>query len=127
MKLVIDTSILIDYLRNGSKGEEFFENKTVDQQFFLPTIVLFELFSGESTQNQDTVGKIRKFIRYFPRIELTESIAKKAGEIYRDIDKHLDVPDYIIAASAFEIHAQVVTLNQKHFQKIPGLNLYALS
>lgn len=126
MKLILDTSILIDYLRNGVLGEQFFERKTPQQQFFLPTIVLFELFSGQSTQDLDTITKIKKFIGYFPRIDLTESIARRAGEIYRDVSHELDVPDYIIAASALEINGTVVTLNKKHFQKIPHLDLYSL-
>ena len=126
MKLILDTSILIDYLRNGSKGEKFFEDKTPQQQFFLPTIVIFELFSGQSTQSQETINKIKKFIRYFPRIDLTETIARRAGEIYRDVSHALDVPDYIIAASALEIDAEVVTLNKKHFEKIPRISLYPL-
>lgn len=124
MKLVIDTSILIDYLRNGPVGVRFFEEIRQETTFFLPTVVIFELFSGQSTQNVHAVEKIERFIAYFQRIELTEKIAKRAGGIYRDTVKTLDVPDYIIAASAFEIGGTVVTINRKHFEQIPGLSLY---
>lgn len=126
MKYVLDTSILIDYLRHGVTSERFFEEKKQLVSIFLPTIVIFELFSGKSTQNSNTVKTIENFIKFFSRIELDEAIAQKAGELYRQIGKRIDVPDYIIAASALSIGGTVVTLNKKHFDQIPNLPLYPL-
>lgn len=126
MKYVIDTSILIDYLRHGPVGESFFEAKKDTEQIFIPTIVIFELFSGKSTLNLDTVKTIETFIKFFPRIELNNEIARRAGELYRDIGKHIDAIDYIIAASALDLGGTVVTLNRRHFEQIPGLDLFDL-
>lgn len=126
MKLVLDTSIIIDYLRNDKRGVAFFNKEQEDIAFYLPTIVIFELFSGKSTQNFAKLKIIIDFIRYFQRIELTESIAERAGQIYRDISTTLQVPDYIIGASALEIGGMVVTLNRKHFEQIPNLAIYPL-
>lgn len=36
----------------------------------------------------------------------------------------MQVLDYIVAASALQIGRVVLTLDKKHFEKIPGLNLY---
>ena len=124
MKLVLDTSIIIDYLRNGQTGINFFDNIAEDVIFFIPTIVIFELFSGKSTINPEKLNKILDFMESFQRVELTETIAQRAGELYRDISTTLQVPDYIIAASTLEIGGEVVTLNKKHFMEIPNLKLY---
>lgn len=124
MKLVVDTSILIDYLRNGQRGVAFFEERK-EAKFFLPTIVIFELFSGKSTYDTEVRQKIMTFLKYFQRVELTEEIARRAGELYRDVSKTLQTPDYIIAASALEIGGTVATLNRKHFEEIPNLSLYS--
>ena len=126
MKLVIDTSILIDYLRDGPKGEQFFEAAREEAKFFLPTIVIFELFAGKSTQDANVRQKITAFVKYFERIELTEVIAERAGELYRDVSKTLNVADYIVAASALTMGGTLVTLNNKHFEQIPHLPLYPL-
>lgn len=126
MKLVLDTSIIIDYLRNGKQGIEFFNKERAISEFFLPTIVIFELFSGKSTLNITALEIVNDFIKFFQRIELNENIAERAGKIYRDSTTFLQVPDYIIGASALEINAQVVTLNKKHFAQIPNINLYPL-
>lgn len=128
MKLVIDTSILIDHLRGGLLWKNLLDEiEEKNSELFVPTIVLFELFSGRSTRQSTASVKINKLLRDFQRIELTEEIAKRAGELYRDIKKTLQVPDYIIAASALEMGGIVVTLNRKHFEQIPHLALYPMN
>jgi len=126
MKLVLDSSIIIDYLRNGPIGVSFFEEKRKDDQFFLPTIVIFELFSGKSTNNSRIVKIINDFLHYFERITLTEVLANRAGKLYREVPQKLSVSDYLIAASALEINGEVVTLNKKHFELIPSLKIYPI-
>jgi predicted nucleic acid-binding protein len=126
MRLVIDTSILIDYLRGGTLWEELVRNLKKDTEIYLPTIVVFEIFSGKSTSNPKIAKEINNFLAYFQRIELTEDIAIRAGELFRDVNRNLGAPDYIIAASALELNATVVTLNKKHFEQITNLNIYPL-
>ena len=46
MKIIVDTSILIDNLRGGDKWNKFQEKVDEDSEIFLPTIVVFELFLG---------------------------------------------------------------------------------
>ena len=127
MKLVVDTSILIDYLRGGKIGSELFDRiEKQNGELFIPTIVIFELFSGKSSDNHSVLIKITNFIHNFKRIDLTEEIAIRAGKMYKQLGKQIGPQDYIIAASALEIGGTVVTLNKKHFQNIPGLPLYPL-
>ncbi|MBI2039880.1 type II toxin-antitoxin system VapC family toxin [Candidatus Microgenomates bacterium] len=127
MKTVFDTSIFIDYLRGGTISDEVFDQiEKQNAQLFIPTIVIFELFSGNSTKNSSVRIKITNMIQSFKRIELTEEIAMMAGKLYREIGKQVSTQDYIIAASALSIGASVLTLNQKHFQQIPGLDLYKI-
>lgn len=127
MKLIVDTSILIDKLRGGRKWDNFLENLDNGVELYLPSIVIFELFSGLSSKKTQVSFKIFSFRKFFSEIDLTFEIAKRAGELNRDIAGNLDLPDYIIAASAIEIGAQVVTLNKKHFSKISGVSIYETS
>ncbi|PIU28353.1 VapC toxin family PIN domain ribonuclease [Candidatus Woesebacteria bacterium CG07_land_8_20_14_0_80_44_9] len=127
MKLVVDTSILIDKLRGRRKWDSFLENLDGGAELYLPSIVIFELFSGLSSKKAQISLKIFNFRKFFSEIDLTFEIAKRAGEMNRDIAGNLDLPDYIIAATAIEIGAQVVTLNKKHFSKIPGVSVYETS
>lgn len=127
MKIIFDTSILIDYLRGATTGEEVFDQiEKQNAQPFIPTIVIYELFSGKSTKNSSVRIKITNMIQDFRRIELTEEIAMIAGKLYREIGKQVSTQDYIIAASALSIGGTVLTLNKKHFQQIPGLEIYQI-
>ena len=124
MKIVVDSSMLIDYLRGGTKWGEFVVNVEKEAELILPTIVIFELFSGQSTKNSQKKQDMIDFINKFQRMDLSEDIAVRAGELSRDIKFKMEVPDYIIAASALRIDAQVLTLNIKHFRQIPNLRIY---
>lgn len=124
MKLVLDTNIFIDKLRGGTKWDEFLSNVDKDSEMFLPTIVVFELFSGLSSKQKSTVKEINELKKYFRQVDLTWNVARRAAEIHRDHPQSIDAFDCIIAATAMEIGAQVVTLNKKHFQKIPGIGVW---
>lgn len=127
MKLVVDTNILIDNLRGGTILDNLLDTlKEKEIELLIPTIVVFELYSGKSTKEAKTAEIIEKLLRNFQRIEFTEKIAKRAGELFRDVNKSLGVSDYIIAASALEINATILTLNAKHFEQIPHLPIYPL-
>jgi predicted nucleic acid-binding protein len=126
MKLIIDSSILIDYLRGGTKWQDFLNEVPRNAELFLPVIVIFELFSGKSTKKASVTKQISNLLKQFAYIELSETIAIKAGQLSRDIGSHIDPTDYIIAASALDIGGTVVTLNKKHFEQIPGLDLFDL-
>ena len=124
MKLVCDTSILIDKLRGGKKWDEFLAGVGNDVELYLPSIVVFELYSGQSSKNKEVEKHLSRVVGHFEVVELTRKISKIAGEIYRDQAKDLEVPDYIVAATALEMDAEVVTLNKKHFNKIEGLRIF---
>lgn len=127
MKIVIDTSILIDLLRGGERWNEFLEEvEKRNLELFIPTIVIYELFSGKSSKDPHVKSVITNLVRDYKRIELTELIAIKAGELSRETTSNIGVSDYIIAASALEIGGTVLTLNKKHFAQIPGLPIYPI-
>lgn len=124
MKLVIDSSILIDKLRDGKQWDMFVSAVEKGAELLLPTAVIFELYSGSSTRRGRVEKKIRLMLKFFQRVDLTEGIAKHAGMLFRDAKERVSLADYIIAATALEMGAEVVTLNKKHFEKIPGVRIF---
>lgn len=127
MKLVVDTSVLIDHLRGGKYSVVIFDRiEKQSAELLIPTIVIFELFSGKSAQDKLIMAEITELIHDFKRIDLSEEIAILAGELNRKTGKQISPQDYIIAASALSIGGAVLTLNTKHFEQIPHLSLYPL-
>jgi len=127
MNYIFDTNIIIDALRQNKKARQLFVDfDGALDNLFISSITAFELFSGKSSKDTTQSERITKLLSHFTEIDLNWKISKLAGEIYRDKVKGLEVPDYIIAATAMEIGAQVVTLNKKHFTQIPNLMIYQL-
>lgn len=125
MKLVVDSSILIDHMRGGLHWLDFLRNVDPNVTLLLPTIVLFELYAGKSARDQQVQKSIMTLVQKLQKVDLTEDIALEAGRIYREMNIGLQAPDYIIAATARRLDAQVLTLNKKHFERISGLVLYS--
>jgi predicted nucleic acid-binding protein len=126
MKVIVDSSVFIDSLRGGRKGDAIFDGiEKENAEMLIPTVVIFELFSGQSTKDPVIKKKITALIRNLKRVELTEEIAMRAGELYRQFGKRIGVSGHIIAASALEIGASIATLNKKHFEQIPHVSLYS--
>ena len=124
MKFIIDTSLVIDKLRGGSRWDTFLRVVEKDAELFLPTVVIYELYSGQSTKQQTIRNKIQDLVKFFQRVDLTGTVAKRSGELYRDAKEHFSLADYVIAATAMELGAEVVTLNKKHFEKISGVRIF---
>ena len=126
MRLIVDTDIIIDHLRGGVIWENILESINKDCEFYIATVVIPELFSGRSTIDDEVSIKILDFLQIFNEIDLNKDIAKKAGELFRDVNRNLGIADYIIAASALVTGSTIITLNKKHFEQIPRLIIYPL-
>lgn len=125
MKVVADSSVIIDYLRSG-KGV-FLDltlaarSKSID--LYIPTVVLLELWEGESMNNKSVEISINRLLNIAKSMPLSDQIAKDAGKIIRK--KFVtDFIDSVIAATAVYLEAEIATLNVKHFVKVPNLEIY---
>ena len=122
--LLVDTSILIDYLRKKNKRKTEFYKIVGNYNLFVSTITLFELYAGaKDEQEMRDVNNITEYLEILP---FTTNTAKKAGEIYRilrDKNKVIEAKDLFIAATALSHDFPIMTLNVKHFDRIPELSV----
>lgn len=120
MKIVIDTSIYINFLRTSKGLFPEIVNKSV---IYTPTIVVLELYAGGSASNTKVIEQIKRLIGPTKIIDLTRQISETAGNLLRD-KSVLDPEDAIIAATALYLDAELATENKKHFSKVKGLKLF---
>lgn len=115
-KLLIDTDVLIDYLRNHPLAVEYLENLTAD--LLISSITVAELYTGVREGKERE--QLKNFLHIFEIIPITTEIAVLGGLCRRDYGKShgVGLADAIIAATAEIQQASIVTLNQKHFQHI---------
>lgn len=121
-EFVVDTAILVDHLRGFEPAKiviEKIRNKEI--KGYISSVTEAELFSGEDIKVKTKEQKLTKLIELFEKIILTNEIAQKSGEFKREYD--VEIPDAIIAATAFHQKCKLLTRNTKHFEKIKEIEV----
>jgi len=127
MTIVLDTSVIVEQLRtlSGVFSDIVREGKQNTSEKFtiiVPTVVIYELWSGLSSTRKDQQEKIEFILNISKIVDLTQPVAKVAGSLRRK--KYCDGIDAIVAATTLEHNAYLATLNTKHFKDVPGLKLW---
>jgi tRNA(fMet)-specific endonuclease VapC len=119
---ILDTDILVDYLRLHPPALRFFK-KLEDKDRKICFLSQFELLQGCDRKIEEQ--KIGSFLKHFKIIPLTGAIAKTALQTYRTNrwKAYLDIVDSFIAATALAHKLTVVTRNMKHYRQIPGIKV----
>lgn len=117
--LLIDTDVLIDFLRGHRKAVSFIKKNS--SRIILSSIVVAELYAGVKGDKEQAV--LEKFISLFHIVPVNAEIAQVGGLYKRDYGRShgVGLADAIIAATAFAEDAELKTLNVKHYPMIKGL------
>jgi hypothetical protein len=115
-KLLIDTDVLIDYLRGYSKAVHYLEN--VRDSLLLSSITVAELYAG--IKNEEEENALTPFLQLFQIISVDEKIAAMGGYLRRDYGKShgTGLADALIAATALSHKARLITLNTRHYPMV---------
>jgi hypothetical protein len=123
MRLVLDTSVLIDHLRGRpiaatelipqaiARGDELWSSSVVRAE------VLAAMRPGEEAATRD-------LLRLVSWVDVDESVSEAAGALgrrYLGAHPGTEVADLIVAALAQELDAELKTTNIKHFPMFRGL------
>lgn len=123
--VVVDTSILIDYLRRPLEKTPFkeFIKQNPAEKLSISILTIQELYAGKSSKESKKETFFLKIISKMEILSYTHGIAKLAGELTRDYNTNLEFPDAAIAATAVLNKAKLFTLNKKDFKGIKKLKL----
>jgi hypothetical protein len=122
--VIIDSSYLFDLMAGDpdafSKGTELVENGEMQ---WLPTPVVAETYYGVATARSDTTEQeVRNRLLGYPRIDVDERIARKAGELLVAADDRSEGNAGVranvgyIAAMADVLGETVLTDNVREFE-----------
>jgi predicted nucleic acid-binding protein len=117
--MLIDTDILIDYLRGHPNAVSFIEQNIDD--LVVSAVSVAELYQGVREGHERT--KLSRMISALTVLPLTHEIAETAGIFRRDYRDSIGcgLADYMIAATASEHHLALATLNDKHFRMLSSV------
>lgn len=113
-KLLIDTSVIIDYLRGLPKAINYIE-KQIHHNLMISTISIAELHAG--IRNDTEEKQMTQFLSLFTPISLDNAVGEMAGKLLSQYyNSHtIGLADACIAASSIVHQAQLITLNTKDF------------
>lgn len=127
---LLETSFVIDFLQTKPQALALMRVLEREGELGTNSICLGELYEGAlySTKREISLMGLDDFINGLNIIwDVDISIAKEFGRIRGFLRKEgiaIDDMDTFIAATCLIHDATLVTFNQKHFRRIPGLKIY---
>lgn len=114
--MLVDTDILIDYLRDRPEAVSFLETNV--DEVSISAVSVAELYQGVREGQERT--KLSRMISALVVLPLTGEIAETAGLYRRDHRNQTGcgLADCMIAATASEHGLELATLNGRHFKML---------
>lgn len=121
MTILVDTSVIIDYLRGDRGAEKILEGERTVAALHASEITRIEVLAGMRANEE---GETRSLLSIFIWHPVDTVIAERAGELGRRwLASHqtIDSADLAIAATAMVTGCELLTCNVKHFPMFAGL------
>ena len=121
MKL-LDTSVAIDHLRGTPPAVDLLRGLIeVEESLLASEVVRFELLAGVREKEIDALERFFSAISWVPVGEEVARAAATLAQHHRRSHSGIDDADYLIAATALLLEAELLTTNVRHFPMIAGL------
>ena len=123
MRLVLDTSVLIDHLRGRPKAAAEIIPRAIARgdELWSSYVVRAEVLAGMRNVEE---AATRDLLRLLTWVDVDESLSEAAGALGRRfLASHpgIEVADLIVAALAQHLDAELKTTNVKHFPMFKAL------
>ncbi|MBK6847335.1 MAG: type II toxin-antitoxin system VapC family toxin [Proteobacteria bacterium] len=122
MKVLVDTSVLLDHLRGRAHAAELLMRSVrAGAALWSATVVRTEILAGMREGEERATNALLGALRWQA---LTIEIADHAGRLarrYLRSHPRVDTVDYVVAATALTLGASLLTQNVKHFPMFDGL------
>ena len=122
---LIDTDILIYNLRNHDLVNENFRRNAKEKKV-ISVINYGELYFGakKSKYSAKNLATVKRIGEIFEIIDIDKTIMENFGELKTQLQskgRTIADLDLIIASTALSLNYILVTNNERHFNKVPGL------
>jgi predicted nucleic acid-binding protein len=119
---LLDTTVAVDHLR-GDDSAVALLRRLVDEEepVCASELVRFELLAGV---REEELEALEQFFSALSWIPVDESVSRTAGVLarrHRKAHGEIDDVDYLVAATALALDAELLTTNVRHFPMLSGL------
>jgi predicted nucleic acid-binding protein len=119
---LLDTSVAIDHLRGSAPAVDLLSDLISSGEPVLASeVVRFELLAGVREKEIDALERFFSALSWVP---VGEEVARAAGSLaqsHRRSYSGIDDADYLIAATALLLDADLLTTNVRHFPMVERL------
>ena len=125
-KILIDTDVIIDFLRGYKKRIKTIFEKIGKKEItaYISTVSIVELYAGSDSKDFKKEEILIQLLDFLKPIPLEPIIAKVAGSLKSKY--YLSLADSVIAGTSIKTGLVLLSFNIKHFRNIPDLHLYYL-
>jgi predicted nucleic acid-binding protein len=120
---LLDTSVAIDHLRGAEPAVELLTGLVeADEPLLASEVVRFELLAGVRAHEVEVLELFFSALSWVP---VGEEVARSAATLarrHRRAHGGIDDADYLIAATALLLDAELLTTNVRHFPMLEGLS-----
>lgn len=121
MSALVDTSILIDYLRGHEGARDLLDTERESGRLQASEITRLEVMAGMRPAEEESTRRLLSTLTWHA---VDATVAEEAGALGRRwLPSHrgIDSADLAIAATAILISGRLLTLNVRHFPMFPKL------
>jgi tRNA(fMet)-specific endonuclease VapC len=123
-RICIDTGPLIAFLKGRDPGASAVEHAVRTLDCYVTVITAYELLFGMArTRRQIGEDALLGTMR---SLSLDIATARRAAQLHDELirrSQDIGVKDVLIAAICLEHELPLLTLNERHFERVPGLTV----
>ena len=122
--LVIDTSIIIEFIRSKDKKSTSLYLILNDSNICITSVTIYELYIGATDKIK--WKDVKLLTEDLIQLPFDEKVSIEAAKIYHQLrtdNKMIEFRDIFIAATCIVNKIPLLTLNKKHFNRIKSLEL----
>jgi len=120
--MIIDTDVLIWYMRGNDKALQLIENS---ENFFISVVTYMELVQG--MRNKNELNSLRQALHAWNAkiLYISEEISAKAMFVVEQyfLSHSIQLADALIGATAIDYGLPLLTGNDKHYKMIKGVKI----
>jgi predicted nucleic acid-binding protein len=119
---LLDTTVAIDHLRGADSAVDLLRQLVEEEETVLASeVTRFELLAGV---RDDELEALEEFSSALSWVPVDEGVSRTAGLLarkHRGAHSRIDDVDYLVAATALFLDAELLTTNARHFPMLAGL------
>lgn len=123
-RVCLDTSALIAFLRGQEPGASAVDRAVRAYDCEVTAITVYELLFGVARARKE-IGE-EALLGCMTVLPFDEAAARRAADLHAHLIRHnqdIGVKDVLISAVCLEHGSPLLTLNDRHFARVPGLTV----